>query len=85
MRNIEKENSNCNKTVFSYMELYGGNFPPDLHSESKSNVMYKDMTGIYNIVCLMDKLKLLCAGVEYHVNTFYSDLHTLKNFYIISK
>ena len=31
----------------------------------------------------MNKLKLLCAGVDSYMNNFYSAFHTLKDFYKI--
>ena len=48
-----------------------------------SNDIYEDMDENYNIFWLMNKLKLLCAGVDYHINKFYSKFHTLKVFYMI--
>ena len=31
----------------------------------------------------MNKMELLCAGVDSHINKFYSIFHTHKNFYMI--
>ena len=33
-----------------------------------------------NGVCIMNKLKFFCAGVDSHINKFYSAFHTLKDF-----
>ena len=48
-----------------------------------NNTKYEDMAENYEIIWLMDELKLLCAGVDYHINTFYYKFHTLKAFYTI--
>ena len=37
----------------------------------------------YDIFWLINKLRLLCAGVDSHINKFYSAFHTLKAFYVI--
>ena len=37
----------------------------------------------YEIVWIIIRLKLLCAGVDSHINKFYSEFHTLKAFYMI--
>ena len=44
---------------------------------------YEDIDNKYNIVWLMNELKLLCAGVDSHINKFYPAFHTLKDFYMI--
>ena len=48
-----------------------------------TNIEYEEMAGIYNIVWLMNKLKLLCAGVDSHIKKIYPAFHTLKDFYMI--
>ena len=45
-----------------------------------SKTQYENMAEIYNIVWLMNKLKLLCAGVDSHINKFYSAFYTLQAF-----
>ena len=45
-----------------------------------SDTEYEDMYEIYNIFCLTNKLKLLCAGVDSHINKIYCAFHTLKDF-----
>ena len=45
-----------------------------------SDIKYKGMADIYNIFWLMNKMKFLRAGVDYHINKYYSDFHTLKYF-----
>ena len=37
----------------------------------------------YEIVWIIIRLKLLCAGVDSHINKFYSEFHTLKAFCMI--
>ena len=48
-----------------------------------SNIKYENIDEIYNIVWLMNNLKLLCAVVDSHINKIYYDFHTLKDFYMI--
>ena len=56
-----------------------------LQSEAMSDTEYEDMYEIYNIFCLTNKLKLLSAGVDSHINKIYSAFHTLKDLYMISQ
>ena len=51
--------------------------------ESTSDTKYEDMSEIYNIVWIMKQLKLLCVGVDSHINKIYSEFHTLKTSYMI--
>ena len=48
-----------------------------------SDTKYEDMAENYNMFWLMNKLKFLCAGVDSHINKFYSAFHTHKDFYTI--
>ena len=41
------------------------------------------MADNYNIVWLMNKLKLLCSVIDSHINKVYFTFHTLKDFYMI--
>ena len=43
------------------------------------------MAETYNIVWLVNKLKLYCAGVNSYIDKFYCAFHTLKAFYSISQ
>ena len=43
---------------------------------------YEDMDEIYNIFWLINKMKILCMGVDSHINKCYSSFHTLKDFYM---
>ena len=54
-----------------------------LQSEAMSDTEYEDMAEIYNIVWITNKLKLLCAGFDSHINKVYSTFHTLKSFYVM--
>ena len=56
-----------------------------LHYEAMNNTKYEDMDENYNNVCIMNKMKFLCEGVDSHINTFYSSFHTHKAFYMIRK
>ena len=56
-----------------------------LKSEAMRNVKYKNMVETYNFVWLMNKLKLLCAAVDSHINKIQSTFHTIKKFYLIRK
>ena len=57
----------------------------DLQYEVMSDTKYEDMAENYNMFWLMNKLKFLCAGVDSHINKFYSEFHTLKAFCMIRK
>ena len=50
-----------------------------------SNDIYEDMDENYNIFWLMNKLKLLCEGVDSHINKFFSAFHAFKAFHVIHK
>ena len=63
--------------------MFWGNVLQALQSEATRNTEYEERAETYNIVWLMDKLKFLCEGVDYHINKFYSAFHTLKAFYMI--
>ena len=54
-----------------------------LKSETMSDTKYEGMDENYNIFWIINKLKLLCAVDESHINKFYSAFHTLKNFHMI--
>ena len=54
-----------------------------MQSEAMSNTKYEDMDENYNIFWIMNKPKLLCAGVDSHGNKFYSAFNTLKDFYMM--
>ena len=45
-----------------------------------SDIKYENMAENYNIVWLMNKLKLLCSGVDSNINKIYTKFHTLKYF-----
>ena len=51
-----------------------------LQSEAMRDTNYEDMAENNNIVWLINKLKLLFAGVDYHINKFYYAFRTLKGF-----
>ena len=48
-----------------------------------SDTNYEDKTKNYNIVWIMNKLKLLCASADSNINKIYSAFHTLTDFYMI--
>ena len=48
-----------------------------------NNTKYEDMAENYEIIWLMDELKLLCAGVDTHINNVYSASNTLKVYNMI--
>ena len=54
-----------------------------LQSEAMRDTKYEEISDIYNIVWTMNKMKLLCADVDCHMNKFYAAFHTLKDFYTI--
>ena len=49
-------------------------------SESMTDIKYEDMDKTYNIVWNMNKLKLLCAGVDSNMNNFTLHLISLRLF-----
>ena len=82
-RNVKKIKRQLKHNI---VRIYGnvwGKCSPALQSESTSNIRYKDMAEILNIVWIMNKLKLICAGFDYHINKIYSTFHTLKSFYMM--
>ena len=63
--------------------MFCGKCPHAIQSEAMIDTKYEEMAEIYNIFCLMNKLKLLCAVFDSHINNFYSVFHTLNYFYMI--
>ena len=80
---MEIEKGNRNRIPLIYMELYGEKCSPALESKPMSDIKYNNMYEICNILWLMNKMKFLCACVDFNINTIYSALHTLTYLYMI--
>ena len=71
------------QNIVKLYEHFWGKCLHALQSESMSNIKNEDFYETYHTVWLINKLKLLCGGVDSHINKLYSTFITLKDFYMI--
>ena len=78
-----KRKSQSQQNIVKLYGILGGQCSHTLQSEAMSDTKFEDVDENYDILWLVDKLKLLCAGVDSYICIVYYEFHTLKDFYTI--